>query len=302
VCESSVELPELREADGAHVAFGIETRDLRGEAPDVWDSSVSDMHGDEWIAFAEHHGAQWFRVLEKNLFRTVEGTDGPGAITVSPGALTPAVTVRHFLLDEVVPAVLAWSGCSVLHGAGVVVNGQAIVILGASGMGKSTLAVTFGKRGHSLLTDDCVVIDRAEPGYLVQPSYPSVRVWSEEAGHLLGTEAVGRPFAHYSDKRRYEDGLTFARDAVPLAGIIRLETAPRSSPDHVELRSVRGHDAIGAVVGGVKSMPAGSRKVAALDALIELAQSVRVARLTVPDDLSQLPALCDAITQWAAPH
>ena len=49
-------------------------------------------------------------------------------------------------------------GFMVLHGSSVVVNGQAVCIVGSSGLGKSTLALSLVERGFSFLTEDLSII------------------------------------------------------------------------------------------------------------------------------------------------
>ena len=49
-------------------------------------------------------------------------------------------------------------GFMVLHGSSIVVNGQAVCIVGSSGLGKSTLALSLVERGYKFLTEDLSII------------------------------------------------------------------------------------------------------------------------------------------------
>ena len=49
-------------------------------------------------------------------------------------------------------------GFMVLHGSSVVVNGKAVCIVGSSGLGKSTLALSLVERGYKFLTEDLSII------------------------------------------------------------------------------------------------------------------------------------------------
>ena len=52
------------------------------------------------------------------------------------------------------------NGFAVLHGSSVVVNGQAFCIVGSSGLGKSTLALSLVEKGYKFLTEDlCIIKD-----------------------------------------------------------------------------------------------------------------------------------------------
>ncbi len=48
-----------------------------------------------------------------------------------------------------------------LHAAAIEVSGQAIVLCGPSGAGKTTLTLAFARRGHRFLTEEMVLIDRS---------------------------------------------------------------------------------------------------------------------------------------------
>ena len=51
-------------------------------------------------------------------------------------------------------------GFMVMHGSSVVINGQAICIVGSSGLGKSTLALSLVDKGFKFLTEDlCIIKD-----------------------------------------------------------------------------------------------------------------------------------------------
>ena len=48
-----------------------------------------------------------------------------------------------------------------LHGAGAAVSGGAVLALGTSGAGKSSLALAWSRAGHALLSDDILLVDEA---------------------------------------------------------------------------------------------------------------------------------------------
>ena len=65
----------------------------------------------------------------------------------------PAAALTHALLATETRHV-------VLHAAAVSRHGEALIIAGASGMGKSTLAAALGERGATVLSDEFAPIDR----------------------------------------------------------------------------------------------------------------------------------------------
>ena len=56
-------------------------------------------------------------------------------------------TLRHLLLDQVLPRVLGYKERLVLHASAVLVNGTAMAFAGNTGAGKSTLAASFQTAG-----------------------------------------------------------------------------------------------------------------------------------------------------------
>lgn len=130
---------------------------------------------------------------------------------------TPEVTVRHLLLDQVIPLLLSRRERIVLHASAVLTGHGAIAFAGVSGQGKSTLAASLALAGYSLISDDCLVL-RAEPGgWTALPSYPGVRLWPSTAGEVLH-DATTREVAHYTLKRRVCDTgvLSHASGPAPL--------------------------------------------------------------------------------------
>lgn len=130
---------------------------------------------------------------------------------ISPEALdvqlhqegTDSNATVHFLLDQILPRMLGERGELVLHGGAIseaASEASTLVLLGATGSGKSTLCASFLKDGWSLLSDDCVYID---PDTLrVSGSYPGLRMYQDSIDSILGQETTTSFMAGYSDKQR----------------------------------------------------------------------------------------------------
>src|ERR1019366_1140454 len=131
---------------------------------------------------------------------------------------TPAVTVRHLLLDQVIPLVLSRRERIVLHSSAVLTAHGIIAFAGMTGRGKSTLAASFAREGCALVSDDCLVL-RVERGcWMALPSYPGVRLWPSAVGEVLREDAPTAEVAHYTGKRRVGDAhvLPFASGPAPI--------------------------------------------------------------------------------------
>ena len=129
-------------------------------------------------------------------------------ITCRPVARLAGATLRHLLLDQVLPLALSRSGHLVLHASAVhIPRLGSVAFVGPTGCGKSTLAAALGLRGCQVLTDDCLVVDHTEtskkkPRSMAVPGYPGLRLWRDAARGLgLERDAVAS-VAHYTGKRR----------------------------------------------------------------------------------------------------
>jgi hypothetical protein len=68
------------------------------------------------------------------------------------------------------------------HAAALTINGQGVLLLGAGGLGKTTLALELARRGHGFLSDDVGAVRRADGR--VDPFPKSIGL-RPDAGHLF---------------------------------------------------------------------------------------------------------------------
>ncbi len=160
-------------------------------------------------------------------------------IDCSPLPGVPMRTIRHLLLDQVLPAALASTDRLVVHASAVVVGRHAVAFLGGAGAGKSTLAAALVRSGLSLVTDDALVLAPMRHGIVAVPTYPGVRLWP--GTHRL----IGRTFgsgglrvAHYNRKRRWAGaGVPFRDQPLPLSTVYVLGQGARSRVVSLPLRT-----------------------------------------------------------------
>jgi len=92
-----------------------------------------------------------------------------------------------YLLGPVMGFVLLLRGTICLHASAIAVGDRAIAIAGFAEAGKSTTAATFAKLGYPVLADDVVTLQEFEGNFLVQPAYPSIRLWPDSVEALYGS-------------------------------------------------------------------------------------------------------------------
>src|SRR5579884_948907 len=95
---------------------------------------------------------------------------------------------QAYVLSSAISYCLLARGIEPLHGTAVEVGGRALVLLGDSGYGKSTLAAAFTAAGHRLLSDDVLVITRQQKpalGYWLHPGIPRLKLLPDSREAVL---------------------------------------------------------------------------------------------------------------------
>jgi hypothetical protein len=108
----------------------------------------------------------------------VEGGD---RITIAAEMAPDSPDVRLFLLGSVFGLLCHQRGVLPLHAASIEVDGQAIALAGVSGVGKSTLAAAFMRRGYPLLADDVTPVAFGADAIRFLPGLRSIRLWADSA-------------------------------------------------------------------------------------------------------------------------
>lgn len=116
-------------------------------------------------------------------------------------------TLRHLLVDQVLPRLIAHDGSLVLHAAGIDVGGEATLLLGLSGRGKSTLAASFHVSGHALLGDDAMIIaaGEGESRARCRSLYRSLRLFPDSVAGVFSGPRANSPVADYTAKQNIID-------------------------------------------------------------------------------------------------
>ena len=242
--------------------------------------------GTRWASVAKGDGEH---VLRFRRFAEFVVADMGRSIRWRAPATTRPETIRHLLLDQVLPAVAFEHSLIGLHASAVVIGGQGVAFAGPASRGKSTLAASFALDGHAVVTDDCLMLDwrRREPSAV--PSYPSLRLWKDTANRLFGPTPALTPVAEYTSKLRVGarvSAIRFRRRPVRLRRIYMIDRrrgAARidvlsSRQAYMELLKITFHlDPLDRATA--------RRQVVALAAL---AETVPVARLRVPLQLDSL--------------
>ncbi len=118
---------------------------------------------------------------------------------VDPDPSADPRAVRLSILGPAFSKILEQRNDLVLHASAVGFKGGAIVFVGASGSGKSSLAAAFCSKGHSFITDNLLVIRFIKNRAVVFPGFPQIKLFPDSAkalkfnpDHLPAIEAGAR--------------------------------------------------------------------------------------------------------------
>ena len=296
-------LPELRRARArggtadVTVAFCDETPP---PAPRVWLQTWRLPGGRLWLSIGRVTGGYLLRFRGQADF--VVSADG-ARIAVHAAPAVPAETLRHLLIDQVLPLTLSHRGRLTLHASAVHLPGIGTVgFAGETGRGKSTLAAALAGRGGRIITDDCLAIDITRGAARVLPGYPGLRLWPGAGANPLLRAAPGSRVAHYSRKRRVNGAaLAFHGRPSPLR-VVFLLSARASSGAAVSIRRCRASARLMGLVRFAYVLDVEDRPGLAslFAALATLATTIPVVRLRLRNGHGRLPEAADLIREYAA--
>lgn len=205
-----------------------------------------------------------------------------------------------YLLGPVMGFVLLLRGCISLHACAVAVGDEAVAIVGPAGSGKSTTAAAFAERGYPILAEDVVTLKDSGTEFLVQPGYPSIRLWPSSVEALYGAAATLPRLTPTWDKRYLDltqEKYEFQQQPLPLGAIYLLgERADNPAPAMCELAPA---ERLMSLVGNTyatylmdKTMRA--REFAVLKRVVE---TVPIRKVTPHSDAARIGELCQTIIE-----
>lgn len=178
--------------------------------------------GQAWLSWAKTEPGYLLRFSHLATFHL----DRSGhTVAGRPRAASTDSTLRHLLLDQVLPLALTLHGQQALHATAVLTPAGVCAFAGPAGTGKSTLAASFHCAGIPAISDDCLVLEPESDRIYARPAYPGVRLWDDSLKALGAARGQALPVAHYMSKRRpvlNGHHIPFSSGRRPLAGIYLL--------------------------------------------------------------------------------
>jgi hypothetical protein len=215
-------------------------------------------------------------------------------VTIDRAPAADDATVRVFLLNTVLGALLQQRGRLVLHGSAIATERGAILLVGPSASGKSTLAAEFWRRGYRVLADELCALDVDPGGARLWPAPGHLKLWAD-ALEMLGipTEGLARVRPGLEKYDLPVNGSP--TQPVPVVGAYSLAA---SNTSERALATLAGFDKFRTLTNNtfrlrfLKGMQLQGQHFQQIQALVK---HVRVARLDHPRSLTLLPELADLV-------
>ncbi len=210
-------------------------------------------------------------------------------------------TIRHLLIDQVLPLVVNLRGCDALHATAVATHRGVCAFMGPAGSGKSTLAASFVLSGYPLVCDDCLALSEGT-AIMTLPGYPGLRLWDDSIRALGASSRNLKAVAHYTTKSRWQKNHSrrpdFCSTTRRLARIYLLERA-RSSKHSARalIQELAPGDALMGLVKAAYRLDITDRAMLRRQFLFlsSVAERVPVKRLIVPNEFSALSDVREAV-------
>jgi hypothetical protein len=126
--------------------------------------------------------------------------------------------LRTLILSQGMGVLLQQRGYLVLHANSVKMDDAAVVFMGLSGNGKSTISLALNKKGYPLITDDILAIKLDNNDFQVFPSFPRIKVWEDMIKtlikdtnniHLIHPES--KKFSYSTEKKFYSESISIKK-------------------------------------------------------------------------------------------
>lgn len=267
--------------------------------------------GHEWVTHVEgwEYTPDWVKVdhlrsTDGNWYRIRYDYHGHWAdftirsdgreVTVAAAEGEDDAEVANLIEGPILGRALRLAGEPCLHASALAADGRAVALMGASGVGKSSLAWALVQQGCRLVTDDMVGLEPEAGGLMVQPGRARLRMWPDTAERLgvVGDDSGVLFPTTVMEKIGVRDRSAFENVAVPLHAIYKV--LPRdpalSAPVIGELPVNERLAELAANLHGLIA-PGREARRRELALLATVAMKVPVRTVTLPDTLDRLPEM-----------
>lgn len=158
---------------------------FRSEAK--WD----DEQGRPYQSLTYSKDQQFVRLVYRDKIQFIISVDG-NHLYVNGSNEVRADHFQGYLLGAGLGYTVRLKGTCLLHGSVVNVDNNALMIVGKSGLGKSTTATTISQLGYQLMNDDVAPLyyNHEQDLWYIAPGYPRMRLWGDASEALHSRETA----------------------------------------------------------------------------------------------------------------
>jgi hypothetical protein len=257
--------------DKLHFAWNGRFQMRLGESGGEWRTSSP------WGAFLFDRDASVVRVF---------GAQGPDATILKD------LFARRFL-----PRLVKLKGGATYHAASLARGDKGILVMGASGAGKSTMSVGLAaSEGWDILGDDMALVWN-EGAEAIAPAAADVTIWPESCAGLQLPDEDCEPLLGYDGKRVYHPHRAGRLDPVPLAGVFFLDRTACAAPRLERCTRVEAFQrALKQLILFNPNGAAAEERLRSVTRLNTILGRVPAWTLTYPASFAALPAVSDTIS------
>jgi hypothetical protein len=295
VIKSDLPFPELSSVDEGKAMCVVR---LTGTPPRDTFTAIARLHtqlpnGNGWLSTAKFDRGYVLRFQDFVSFVVSERGD---QVSCQGDPSVPIATLRHLFLDAVFPLVLNLQGHDALHATAVDGPDGCCAFLGNAGIGKSTLAAAFVRRGWTLVCDDCLHFDPCEDGINVVPGYGGLRLWPDSIESAFNDGSFLRS-VHDGRKKRVQVAGMDPMHPVKLSRVYLLTRSQETGDTRIRIQAAPAREAFIELVRHAFRLDVGDRKMLTRQfrSLQRLVEHVPICRLTYPRDFAHLQAVAGAI-------
>lgn len=283
--ESDIVLPRLAAASGSESGV-ITVR--RGTVP--VEDTVNHQHPKAY--FRGEPASLWMAIPDVARIHVHGGQE----IVYDPEPGADLDTVVLFLMGSGLGALMIQRQMLVLHANGIEIGGKAVLCMGPSGIGKSTLAGAFAQAGYRLFADDVCPVD--DEGML-QPGAATIKLWDTAAAHFQIDTAPLRQIQPSHQKFDYPVEQHLADAPLPVGLMVELAVHDSDS-FHVErITGSRTYSILRANSYRFEYVAAMGQLARHFEACARVASRVPIIRVTRPASGMDLSGLMGVIVEAA---
>lgn len=219
---------------------------------------------------------------------------GGSMILIDPAPNATMNDIRAYLLGSAMGALLHQRGLLPLHASAVEIDGRAVALCGASGAGKSSLALHLVKRGHRLLCDDICAIDTISGAPRLWPGLVNLKLWRESLEAVGEEHRALQPVLPTLDKYKLPvtDLVEYRSHAL---GHIFLLSVSEREPATITLQGTKGLSALVANTFRGQLVRPMERNRCHFDQCVVTSATAKIVQLSRPWSLSGMDATCGAV-------